>query len=78
MDLMTTKEASELWGISTRRIQVLCDKGKVDEAMRLGNIWVIPKGTQKPVDGRTKAAKNEKIKRECSSHQQNKGRKKNG
>lgn len=62
MDLMTTKEASELWGISTRRIQVLCDKGKVSGAMRLGNMWVMPKGTQKPIDGRTKAAKRAKNK----------------
>ena len=57
MDLMTVKEASELWGISTRRVQVLCDKGKVNGATRLGNIWVIPKDTSKPIDGRTRAAK---------------------
>ena len=57
MDLMTVKEASGLWGITTRRVQVLCDKGKVDGATRLGNIWVIPKGTPKPIDGRTKKAK---------------------
>lgn len=57
MDLMTVKEASELWRISTRRVQVLCDKGKVDGAARLGNIWVIPKDALKPIDGRTKAAK---------------------
>jgi hypothetical protein len=54
MDWMTTKEASELWGISTRRIQILCDNGKVEGAQRLGNIWVIPKGMAKPIDGRTK------------------------
>ena len=44
MDLMNTEEASELWGISTRRVQVLCDNGKVSDAMRLGNMWVIPQG----------------------------------
>jgi hypothetical protein len=53
MDWMTTKEASELWGISTRRIQILCDTGRVEGATRLGNIWVIPKGMPKPLDGRT-------------------------
>ena len=57
MDLITVKEASVLWGITTRRVQVLCDKGKVNGATRLGNIWVIPKGTSKPIDGRTRAAK---------------------
>jgi hypothetical protein len=54
MDWMTTKEASELWGISTRRIQILCDTGRVEGATRLGNMWVIPKGTPKPPDGRVK------------------------
>jgi hypothetical protein len=59
MDWITTKEAADLWGISTRRVQILCDNGKVPGATRLGLgvIWVIPKGTPKPIDGRTKFAK---------------------
>jgi hypothetical protein len=61
-ELMTTKEASELWGITTRRVQVLCDKGKVQGAVRMGRTWIIPKGTPKPIDGRTKAAKIVKVK----------------
>jgi len=32
----------------------------VSGVQKLGNIWVIPKGTPKPIDGRTKAARNEK------------------
>lgn len=60
MEWMTAKEAAELWGITTRRIQILCDMGKVNGAQRLGNMWVIPKGTPKPIDGRTKAAKAQK------------------
>ena len=57
MEWMTVAEASKLWDISRRRVQILCDVGKVKGAERLGNMWVIPKGTQKPIDGRTKAAK---------------------
>ena len=57
MDWMTVKEASALWSISGRRVQILCDTGKVYGAERLGNMWVIPKGTPKPIDGRTKPAK---------------------
>ena len=57
MDWITTKEAAEIWGITMRRIQALCDKGQVPTAVKLGNMWVIPKGTPKPMDGRTKAAK---------------------
>ena len=56
-ELMTTAEAAELWGISTRRTQILCDNGKVKGAVRLGKTWIIPRGTPKPTDGRTKAAK---------------------
>jgi hypothetical protein len=52
MEWMTVKETSELWGISERRVQILCAKGKVRGAARLGNLWVIPKGTSKPPDGR--------------------------
>jgi len=55
-ELMTTAEAAELWGISTRRVQILCDKGKVMGAVRMGRTWIIPRGTTKPIDGRTKDA----------------------
>jgi len=57
MEWMTVNEASELWNISGRRVQILCTIGKVPGAQRLGNMWVVPKGTPKPIDGRTKAAK---------------------
>jgi hypothetical protein len=57
VDWMTVKEASELWGITTRRVQILCDNGQVIGAQRLGYMWVIPKGIPKPIDGRTKVAK---------------------
>jgi hypothetical protein len=58
MDLMTAKEAAEFGGISQRRVQVLCDNGRVCGAERPGNdMWVIPSGTPKPLDGRTKTAK---------------------
>jgi len=58
MDLMTSKDASEKWGITIRRVQALCDDGKIPSAFKLGGIWVMPKDTPKPIDGRTKAAKN--------------------
>ena len=60
MDWITTKEAAALWEISTRRVQILCDNGKIPGVTKLGDIWVIPKGTPKPIDGRTKAAKHNK------------------
>ena len=58
MEYLTPKEAVALWGISDRRVQELCSKGKVNGAQRLGNkMWIIPKETPKQLDGRTKTAK---------------------
>jgi len=57
MDLITAREAAKSWGITVRRVQALCENGQVPAAYKLGDIWVMPKGTQKPIDGRTKAAK---------------------
>jgi hypothetical protein len=57
MDLITTKEAAKSWGITVRRVQALCDNGQIPAAFKLGDIWVMPNDTPKPIDGRTKAAK---------------------
>lgn len=59
-ELMTTNEAAELWGITTRRVQALCDKGQVKGAVRMGRTWIIPRETPKPIDGRTKEGKKQK------------------
>ena len=60
IDWITPQQASERWGITERQIQSLCSKGKVDGVVRLGRSWLIPKDAPKPIDGRTKAAKQQK------------------
>ena len=57
MDWLTPEEAGEKWGIKTRRVQTLCANGRIVGAIRKGRVWLIPNNTQKPIDGRTKAAK---------------------
>ena len=52
---MNVKEAAKLWGISERRVRVLCANGKIDGAFQNGKLWVIPDGAEKPADGRIKA-----------------------
>ncbi len=52
---MTVKEASERWGISDRRIRVLCSQGKIPGAFQQGRGWKIPIDAQKPSDGRFKS-----------------------
>ena len=57
MEYLNITETAEKWGISPRRLQTLCASGKVEGATRFGKAWMIPKTTQKPIDGRTKASK---------------------
>lgn len=51
---MTVKEAAARWGISDRRIRVLCSKGKLPGAFQEGRGWRIPSDARKPADGRFK------------------------
>ena len=39
---ITLKEAAEKWGISERRIRILCTEGRVEGATKMGPMWVIP------------------------------------
>lgn len=52
---MTVKEAAEKWGVSDRRIRVLCSEGKIPGAYREGRGWRIPIDSKKPDDGRFKS-----------------------
>ena len=52
---MNVKQAAELWGISDRRVRVLCANGQIQGAYLRGKSWVIPDGADKPADGRIKA-----------------------
>jgi len=62
MNYITSKELSELWGISQRRIVRLATEGRIEGAKFYGNSWMIPENAEKPLDGRTKTAKEERKK----------------
>lgn len=53
-DTMTVKEAAMLWGITERRVTVLCKEGRIEGACKSGRSWMIPAGAEKPSDGRVK------------------------
>ena len=57
LNLMSSQQAAEKWGITDRQIQSLCSQGKIKDATKLGRAWLIPKDAPKPIDGRTKEAK---------------------
>lgn len=61
MDLISARDAAKKWGISQRRVAVLCAENRISGAAMLGNMWVIPANAEKPDDERSnrpeKAAK---------------------
>ena len=53
MDYITAKDAATLWGISQRRVAVLCSEDRIEGAELKGKMWWIPKDTSKPDDARS-------------------------
>lgn len=54
MEYLTVKEMGEKWGISSRMVTVYCYNNRIPGAIKKGNLWLIPKETPKPADGRYK------------------------
>ena len=52
MELLTTTQIAEIWGISRRRVTTLCHEGRIEGASLLGNTWLIPSDAKKPEDNR--------------------------
>lgn len=54
MEYFTTVEMSEKWGITSRRIGILCAEGRIDGTVKKGKTWLIPSTSEKPADARRK------------------------
>lgn len=53
-DYMTAQEAAEKWEVSLRWVQRLCKENRIDGAMNINRVWLIPKEAGKPIDRRKK------------------------
>jgi len=53
MQYITVKQASERWGISDRRVRVLCAEGRIGGVIKEGRSYLIPADALKPIDGRS-------------------------
>lgn len=53
LSYMSAKEAAEKWNISQRRVSVLASENRINGAMMVGNMWIIPSNAEKPIDKRT-------------------------
>lgn len=56
MDYISVQEAAKKWKISERRVQKLCEENRVPGVVRFSRMWLIPKGAEKPKDGRYKTS----------------------
>ena len=54
MNYLKTSEISKIWGIRERRIRDLLKDGRIDGAIKKGNVWLIPENSTKPIDLREK------------------------
>lgn len=57
MTYLSIKQTAEKWGISGRRIQVLCTQGRIKGATKIGSYWAIPEDAVRPKDERIKTGK---------------------
>ena len=52
MEYLTAIEIADRWGISSRRVRILCNEGRVKGAITKGNLWLIPYEAKKPEEQR--------------------------
>lgn len=62
LEYISASEAAEKWGISERRVQIPCSQNRIPDVSKLGYMWLIPKNTEKTVDGCRKVDNNLKKK----------------
>ena len=62
MEYLSIRQTAEKWGISKRRIQILCSENRIEGAFKVDSSWVIPSDAEKPKDERIKSGKYIKLK----------------
>lgn len=57
MKYISTAQAAKKWGISSRRVALLCGQKRISGAQKAGNTWILPEDANKPADARIKSGK---------------------
>ena len=57
MEYLSALDIARKWGISKRRVQILCIENRITGVKKVGNMWLIPEDAEKPKDGRIKVIK---------------------
>ncbi|MBE5882761.1 MAG: helix-turn-helix domain-containing protein [Lachnospiraceae bacterium] len=69
MKYLSTFEIAEKWGLSARRVGILCNENRIPGAQRAGGRWIIPEDAKKPSDARIKSGKYIKEKKQDDNDQ---------
>ena len=60
MEYLTSADCAKKWNVSQRRVAIYCKEGRIDGAIMMGRMWMIPKSAEKPEDPR-KTKKNNNL-----------------
>ena len=52
MEYIKVSQAAEKWGLSPRRVRLLCAQKRIDGVVQKGKLYMIPENAPKPVDAR--------------------------
>ena len=57
MEYLTSADCAKKWNVSQRRVAIYCKEGRIEGAIMMGRMWMIPKEAKKTEYSR-KAKKN--------------------
>ncbi len=52
-DYKTIRQVADEWGVTVRRVQMLCNDGKIPGAIKYGKSWILPTDVERPFDKRS-------------------------
>ena len=58
---MSVNDAAEKFKLSKRRVQILCEQGRISGANMVSGVWLIPSTAQKPIDKRRKSIDEDQV-----------------
>ena len=68
MKYLSITQTAERWGISTRRIQILCGEGRVPGAIRIGTVWGRTQRNRRTRESRTASISRSPLKTKNEPH----------
>ena len=68
MKYLSTFEVAKKWGISHRRVAILCNENRIPGAQRAGSRWIIPEDAENPPTPGSKAGNTENSSQRKEGH----------